>query len=182
MLHDDEVSRLWDYCFIAIDSIALIEFSCRMDGTMNRGCIDKDPFVCPDGMNCFTCEGVGCNNEGFKFGYCYRCEGISNSTCALGVNSLANATQLCPISFHKPLCFSFYDDLLGTIQRGCTVNSIYSTGMKARCDLDTNSTYCSACNFNHCNYFTKQQLQSGYQERGLSCEVLLLLVVRLISM
>lgn len=160
---------------VVCSEINLISFYCRMDGTINRGCIEKDEIVCPDGMKCSTCEGLGCNNEGVKFGYCYACEGNSTSTCAL-MRRTMDVTELCPISFQRPLCFTFYDGLLGTIQRGCTANSIYTTGMMTRCELESNSTYCSACNFNLCNYFTKQQLRSDCNVPKLSYVVFVILI------
>lgn len=125
-----------------------------LDGTVERGCRSKD-FECPETATCKKCQGLGCNYEGRMFGHCLRCFGDYNSTCAtLDGPAEEDHVQLCPISFDKPLCYTFYDGRRRTIERGCTVESIYSEGYLNRCAKEEETT-CYACDSNYCNYFTR---------------------------
>lgn len=133
-----------------------------VDGTVARGCGSRD-FQCPPTAKCKTCTGLGCNYRGHITGYCVSCFGDRSSMCArlrTGADQRGLTIATCPISFDKPLCYAFWDGRRGSVQRGCTIGSIYTEGFRHRCQTEENST-CLECNSDHCNYWTKPFVESG---------------------
>lgn len=160
-------------CDLICDYFLLFSITFRLDGTMERGC-DSDAFRCPPTADCSRCNGAGCNYEGFKNGRCISCSGDDTSKCALGENRKGSVD--CPISFRKPLCYTFFDGLNRMVYRGCTAHSIYTAGYMERCAREDNST-CISCDSNNCNYFTKRIETSGGHRVTISRGTLFFLFV-----
>lgn len=152
-------------------------FNFSVDGTVERGC-DSDRFTCPPTATCKRCMGIGCNAEGYMMGYCISCTGNRNSSCYREVGrSRDDPVVECPISWRKPLCYVFYDDVQGTVERGCTATSIYTAAYLYRCETNGLLNLCLSCDKNYCNYFTRRMVGSGGVGRGNLMLTLVIIIV-----